>query len=315
MAGSGQAGAGDRQRPVPQRHVRRKDQLALAGRPERDRVALRHLRPEPEVRVRFVTRLWASVVVWDILQQLVAYERPTEREPGAADEAAEGFAAVGNGAPAASGNGSAGNGSAGNGALPVVLDPGDSHLRLDDFANDRLVWRLVRRLVRRLDRRGVRAIPEPMSGLVESKAAERSAELVGLPTDRLQNAALRVVLPAIRKPLYARVRRLHPWLPQPDAQAMRRAAFELLDRHPIGEAPITLGSVLEAWGNGACDGVVVVGPWGCGPSLIAEGLLRHERDIPSLFLYADGSPIDGRRLDAFAFRLGAKGAFGDAALD
>jgi hypothetical protein len=49
--------------------------------------------------------------------------------------------------------------------------------------------------------------------------------------------------------------------------------------------------------------VVVVGPWGCGPSLVAESLLRRRSEIPSLFLYRDGTPSDERKLDGFAFRL------------
>ncbi|HNF59858.1 MAG TPA: hypothetical protein PLN89_09805, partial [Elusimicrobiota bacterium] len=42
---------------------------------------------------------------------------------------------------------------------------------------------------------------------------------------------------------------------------------------------------------------------GCGPALVAENLLRHDKEIPLLFLYCDGSPIDDRKLNAFAFRL------------
>ena len=29
----------------------------------------------------------------------------------------------------------------------------------------------------------------------------------------------------------------------------------------------------------------------------------HRRDIPLLFVYSDGTPLDERRLDAFTFRL------------
>jgi hypothetical protein len=48
---------------------------------------------------------------------------------------------------------------------------------------------------------------------------------------------------------------------------------------------------------------VVISPWSCGPALVSESLLRHRSEIPLLFLYHDGSPIDERRLNAFAFRL------------
>jgi hypothetical protein len=49
--------------------------------------------------------------------------------------------------------------------------------------------------------------------------------------------------------------------------------------------------------------VVVANPWGCGPALVGESLLRNHTEIPTLFLYFDGSPIDERRLNAFTFHL------------
>jgi hypothetical protein len=64
-----------------------------------------------------------------------------------------------------------------------------------------------------------------------------------------------------------------------------------------------VGSVIHSWGEAISDGIVVIGPWGCGPALIAESLLKHQRQIPILFVYNDGSPIDERRLNGFAFRL------------
>lgn len=50
---------------------------------------------------------------------------------------------------------------------------------------------------------------------------------------------------------------------------------------------------------------------GRGPAtalLVSESLLRSQKDIPLLFVYADGSPLDLRRLDAFAFRLKRRSA-------
>jgi hypothetical protein len=58
--------------------------------------------------------------------------------------------------------------------------------------------------------------------------------------------------------------------------------------------------------QGNCDGAVTVDTWGCGPALVAESLLRHQREIPMLFVRTDGTPINERRLAGFAFRLRSK---------
>ncbi len=88
-----------------------------------------------------------------------------------------------------------------------------------------------------------------------------------------------------------------------DEHNIQLQSMAAMGRGPVGEAPITVGAVLHSWNEDQVDGVVVVGPWGCGPSLVAESLLRQRTDIPSLFLYRDGTPSDGRKLDGFAFRL------------
>ena len=38
-------------------------------------------------------------------------------------------------------------------------------------------------------------------------------------------------------------------------------------------------------------------------ALVSESLLRHHEEIPALFVYVDGSPLDERKIDAFAFKL------------
>lgn len=288
-------------------------------------IVVRHLRPDPEFRLTFLTRFWSSIVAWDIFHQLAAYYRPLERtkaevdelyrrfcdalvaeleQPAVSlvqrawaqirwwrrlteliDEASAAFLQIAQQSPP--------------GRAPRVLVTGDIYLRLDEFASDHLT--------RRLNARGLHVILDPMSVLVEYMSAERSSELLGLPTNLLEGSAHRVILPEIRRRLYSRVTGAHRFLLEPDVSSVRHHASRLLNRYPIGEAPLTIGSVLHSWHEQACDGAVVIGPWGCGPTLIAESLLRHVDEIPLLFIYNDGSPVDERKLDSFVYGMFQRG--------
>ena len=117
------------------------------------------------------------------------------------------------------------------------------------------------------------------------------------------NAISKIAMPKSRKHFYEIAQKQNPWLPTFDVPEMLKKAKPIIDRHPRGEAPITVGSVIHHWDEAVSDGIVIVGPWGCGPALIAESLLRHQRQIPMLFVYNDGAPLDERKLNGFVFRL------------
>jgi len=294
-----------------------KDQLSLQRMGLADDVSVRYAKPEPELGTLYLTKLFAGVVAWDILVQLMAWHRPSDptatdalyrrhrdalvahmerpEVPGLAgllsrtawwreltgmlDRIAVDFAGVASGSAR---------------DARTVLLTGDVYLRADEFGSDDLV--------RKLGKRGLRVLVEPSHAFMEYLARPRRPGTG--PGMRFKLAQARLVGATIRKRLYDRVRPLHPQIPDSDVGSSVAAASGLIDRFPSGESPMTVGSALHYWGDRACDGVVVVGPWGCGPTHISESLLRHQREIPTLFVYNDGTPIDGRRLDAFAFRLG-----------
>ena len=299
-----------------------KDRITLARMGREDRVAPRPMGTEESLGWTFMARVWTATVCWDILFQLAAYYRPIEPEPGAADRlharlvrelvarldhpahsgvagsratlrlhtalsdlaqtASQQFAALAaRGRPLAEPR--------------TVLVAGDIFLRVDEFASDGLI--------RRLNGLGLHVVAEPIGPLTEYLIEARSPEIIGLPTGRIDNAIRKPFMRRLRREVTARVRALHPWLPENDSPAMLAAGRRLIDRYPDGEAPATVGSVLHHWERRVFDGAVLVGPWGCGPALITESLLKHEEDMPTLFVYGDGSPIDERRLRAFAFRL------------
>ncbi len=297
------------------------DELSLQQLGLHDRVGVRLAKPEPEFGPVTTTRLFSAVVAWDLLYGLAAWHRPQDAArvdrlyarlrdelvalverpelPGwrgvvqgglwaadllaLLDRAAAGFAAIEGGAE----------------RRPRVLLTGDIYLRIDELGSGDLL--------RKLNARGVRVLVEPSHTFLEYLAQLGASRVGGIVAPLLRGAQARLMLGAVRARLYDRVRRQHPWLPAVDVDRAIQEAAELTGPHPTGEAPLTVGSVLHAWSDGICDGAVVVGPWGCGPTQISESLLRHRRDIPLLFVYSDGTPLDERRLDAFTFRLGRTG--------
>jgi activator of 2-hydroxyglutaryl-CoA dehydratase/predicted nucleotide-binding protein (sugar kinase/HSP70/actin superfamily) len=187
---------------------------------------------------------------------------------------------------------------AGNGRRrPTVLLTGDIYMRIDEVGNGGLI--------RKLSARGLHVLVEPYLLYPEYRGHENTVEKRNQLSPLLPGLLFaRAAMNLVRRDLYRRVQRLHPWLPMPEVARMVAAGRRLIGRDPVGEAPLTIGSALLAWQEKLCDGIVVASPWSCAPGLVAESLLRHERELPLLFVYCDGAPLDESRLDRFAFRLG-----------
>ena len=300
-----------------------KDEISLRHHGLEGRARLREVRIDPTLPGAFSVRFWGATVAWSILHQLATYHRPFERTPGEVDALYAGFADALEAAIARPGGEGlrsmahlgvtlwraerlvaeasrafAALGARGRGRdARTVLLSGNIYVRLDESSNDELP--------RRLSALGLHLVVEPLTLLVEYFAMERSSDLVGLPTDPARNAAFRVGLRVVRDRLYGVARRQHPWLPVPDPTAMIDASRAIIGRFPRGEAPLTIASVLHAERAAHCDGTVLASPWGCGPALLSESILRRHARRPLLVLYSDGSPIDEARLRAFAYRLRA----------
>jgi predicted nucleotide-binding protein (sugar kinase/HSP70/actin superfamily) len=301
-----------------------KDRISLEHYGLSDRVFVRGFGAGDDLVETFRSACWNAIVAWDLFNQLRAYHRPTERRPGAIDEiynrycdALEALCDK----PLMRGPAVFGSrvsrvfevarmldeasrefleaDADPDADLPIVLLSGDVYTRMDSFANDDLL--------NRLNQRGLRVLVEPACELVEYLIEQRSYEILGLPTNLVQNRVIKLGMTEIRRGLYRRVRRLNPWLPMPEVEDALKAGRPILDCYPVTEAPLTIGAVMHALQQGICDGVVIAYPWGCSPALIAESLLRHHVEIPLLFWYADGSSIDDRKLNGFVYQVKMKG--------
>lgn len=297
-----------------------KDQISVEHLGLGERVGIRHFGAEDDVRTSFQTHFWAGTLAFDVLKQLWAYHRavdPDGHEVDALDRrygeelvalleqpAPRGLAALRDRRRSWSelldlvGRAAEDYARLERHASPelrTVLVTGDIYLRVDDFANDGLVSAFAAR--------GLRSLIEPVSVMVEYLSDANSDELIGLSRGVVEHVLSNTMGLRMRRSVYERVLPLHPWIARSEIPDMLERARPIIDGTPFGEAPITVGSVLAGWHERRCDGVVLVSPWGCGPALLAESLLRPQREIPMLFVYSDGSPLDGRRLNAFAHRL------------
>ncbi|MCP4603659.1 MAG: hypothetical protein GY847_24605 [Proteobacteria bacterium] len=177
----------------------------------------------------------------------------------------------------------------------TVLLSGDMYLRIDEWGSDELA--------RKLNKQGLHVVLEPFHEAIEGLALYNSTELIELEHKWLRNRKNRMMLNFFTTRLYKTAKQVLPWITNHHIRDIDKESRELVDSTPFNEAIFTIGNSLLSWRTGQVDGIVVVGPWGCGPSLISEAQLRRRTDIPFLFVYNDGDPIDEAKIAGFAWRL------------
>jgi len=179
--------------------------------------------------------------------------------------------------------------------LPTVMLVGEIYVRLEPFTNGFVIDEL--------EARGLRVRQAPANEWMEYVAHgnARNAQGLGIPPrltlgleHQIQDAAYRVLERVLGVP------------PRVAVADSLQAVESYLRPALSGEAVLTLGGPLHAWRRGYIDAVVSTGPLECMPNKIAEAqfhhMLEHE-GLLSLTLSLNGEPVTADLLDNFAFEV------------
>jgi len=89
-------------------------------------------------------------------------------------------------------------------------------------------------------------------------------------------------------------------------EVLKAAKPYLRELKPLGESALTIGYPLLLWKKREISGTIVVGPFECMPTRIAEtqlSLISQQTGLPVLTLFFNGDPLEKDLLESFIWDL------------
>ncbi|MFH0856673.1 MAG: BadF/BadG/BcrA/BcrD ATPase family protein [bacterium] len=283
-----------------------------------------------EFGAMFQIKMWLSVLIYDFLHDMLYYVRPIEKNIGGSEKVFETykkqFIEL---LEKPSNNNSIFNtwgiadlmeeaASAFNSIeidlkkkekiIDVAL-AGEIYVRMENFANDELI--------KKLEKYGMRVKLAPMREWInyvgycedansrekESPPDRMSVIRAGEYTRIIKKKTEKLIKIFYERKLYNICAKKLNWAHDHKISDLVKTGHPYIGDAPEGEAILTIGAPLIMYRKKEIKGAVIIGPYGCMPTKIAEAQLNRS-EIPFISIFVDGEPIDKNKIANFAWQLG-----------
>lgn len=182
---------------------------------------------------------------------------------------------------------------------PKVLVTGEIYVRLDDFSNNYVI--------KELEALGAKVKLAPFREWINYTTYQRRKRLTIQKQKRWKVYLTWLLQRKIEHELYEIFAKTLNWSHDHSIEEILKVAKPYLSKlRPLGESALTIGLPLLLWEKREIAGTVVVGPFECMPTRIAEtqlGLISERTGLPVLTLSFSGEPLDKELLESFMWDL------------
>jgi len=182
---------------------------------------------------------------------------------------------------------------------PKVLVTGEIFVRLDEFSNNHVI--------RELEDLNVKVKLAPFREWINYTTWQRLKRLTLVKTKRRRIYLTWFLQRMIERRLHKIFARSLDWPEDHRIEEILKTAKPYLRKlKPLGEAALTIGLPLLLWEKREIAGTVVVGPFECMPTRIAEtqlGLISQQTGLPVLTLFFNGDLLEKDLLESFVWDL------------